>query len=177
MSSDPKQPGIADSRLTRSISGSPFGPTPPFSSASCVRSPIPDARAFEWPARVYWEDTDAGGVVYHARYLHFFERARSEWLRASGIGQQQLRDELGVLFVVHRMELQFNAPARLDDLLAATVIPGERRSASFIVTQQLRRQTESKVLVEARVRIACVDANRFKPVPIPDHLFQEMAKT
>ncbi len=137
----------------------------------------PDSRPFEWPVRVYWEDTDAGAVVYHARYLHFLERARSEWLRAGGIGQQQLRDEFGILFVVHRMELAFNAPARLDDLLIATVLPAERRSASFIVTQQLRRPTESKALVEARVRIACIDASRFRPRPIPDHLFQEIAKT
>ena len=141
------------------------------------RLPISHAPPFEWPVRVYWEDTDAGGVVYHARYLHFFERARSEWLRARGIGQQQVRNDFGLLFVVHRMELAFNAPARLDDLLIATVVPGEQRGASFIVTQQLRRESEAKVLVEARVRIACIDATRLKPLPIPDHLFQEMAKT
>lgn len=141
------------------------------------RCPNPDARPFAWPIRVYWEDTDAGGVVYHARYLHFLERARSEWLRASGIGQRQLRDDLGIVFVVHRMELAFNAPARLDDLLSATVLPIERRSASFTVGQELRREAESKPLVEARVRIACIDASRFRPRPIPDHLFQEMAKT
>lgn len=146
-------------------------------AAAGARFPIPDSRPFEWPVRVYWEDTDAGGIVYHARYLHFLERARSEWLRASGIGQQQLRDELGVIFVVHRMELQFNAPARLDDLLTATVVPNDRRSASFIVSQQLRRASDAKALVEARVRIACIDAIRFRPRPIPDDLFEEMAKT
>ena len=139
------------------------------------RSPIPDSQAFEWPVRVYWEDTDAGAVVYHARYLHFLERARSEWLRASGIGQQQLRDESGVVFVVHRMELAFNAPARLDDRLVVTVVPGERRSASFIVYQEIRRERDAKVLLAAKVRIACVDAAAFRPRPIPDHLFQRMA--
>lgn len=127
---------------------------------------------FTFPVRVYWEDTDAGGVVYHARYLHFLERARSEWLRADGVGQQVLREELGIVFVVHRMELDFNAPARLDDLLTASVEPVERRSASFVVRQQLRREPELKPLVEARVRIACIDAERFRPRPIPDHLFQ-----
>jgi acyl-CoA thioester hydrolase len=137
----------------------------------------PAVSAFQWPIRIYWEDTDAGGVVYHARYLHFLERARSEWLRASGIGQQQLRDEAGIVFVVHRMELDFNAPARLDDLLSASVRVEQRRSASFVVMQELRREPESKPLVEARVRIACIDASRFRPRPIPDHLFQEMAKT
>jgi acyl-CoA thioester hydrolase len=139
----------------------------------------PVSAVFAWPVRVYWEDTDAGGVVYHARYLHFLERARSEWLRAAGFGQQQLRDDAGIVFVVHRMELAFNAPARLDDLLTATVAPAERRSASFVVQQQLRREPESRVLVEARVRIACVDAVRFRPCPIPDHLLllQEIDKT
>ncbi|MFC4819393.1 tol-pal system-associated acyl-CoA thioesterase [Dokdonella ginsengisoli] len=131
---------------------------------------------FSIPVRIYWEDTDAGGVVYHARYLHFLERARTEWLRAGGFGQQQLREEFGVVFVVHRMELDFNAPARLDDLLIATVEPVERRSASFVVRQALRREPEPKPLVEARVRIACVDAERFRPRPIPDHLLQEIAK-
>ena len=111
------------------------------------------------------------------RAICIFSSARSEWLRASGIGQQQLRDDLGIVFVVHRMELAFNAPARLDDLLRATVLPIERRSASFTVNQELRREPDSKVLVQARVRIACIDARRFRPRPIPDHLFQEMAKT
>ena len=139
----------------------------------------PASAVFAWPARVYWEDTDAGGVVYHARYLHFFERARSEWLRAAGYGQQQLREETGIVFVVHRMELSFNAPARLDDLLTATVVPGERRSASFVIHQELRREPEPRALVEARVRIACLDAARFRPCPIPNHLLllQEIAKT
>ncbi len=103
-------------------------------------SAMPDSRlpipVFSWPVRVYWEDTDAGGVVYHARYLHFLERARSEWLRASGIGQQQLRDEAGIVFVVHRMEIDFKAPARLDDLLTATVQP---RSAAAPASSCARR--------------------------------------
>ncbi|HEY0178438.1 MAG TPA: tol-pal system-associated acyl-CoA thioesterase [Dokdonella sp.] len=130
--------------------------------------------AFAWPVRVYWEDTDAGGVVYHARYLHFLERARSEWLRAAGVGQQRLRDEFGVVFVVHRMQIDFAAPARLDDLLSATVLPLERRGASFVVRQQLLREPEPRPLVDARVRIACLDAASFRPRPIPDHLLREI---
>jgi acyl-CoA thioester hydrolase len=86
---------------------------------------------FSIPVRIYWEDTDAGGVVYHARYLHFFERARSEWLRASGYGQQALREREGIVFVVHRMELAFNAPARRDDQLTAPGEPQERRTPTF----------------------------------------------
>ena len=140
------------------------------------RSPISNSPLFAWPVRVYWEDTDAGGVVYHARYLHFLERARSEWLRAAGVGQQQARTELGIVFVVHSMEIAFNAPARLDDLLTATVQPADCRSASFIVHQLLRREPEARALVEARVRIACLDAAAFRPRPIPEHLLDVIAK-
>jgi acyl-CoA thioester hydrolase len=132
---------------------------------------------FSWPIRVYWEDTDAGGVVYHANYLRFLERARSEWLRASGFDQRQLRDEAGIVFVVHRMELAFNAPARLDDQLLATVQPAQPRSASFTVYQALSRESAANPLLQARVRIACLDAARFRPRPIPDYLLQEIAKT
>lgn len=146
--------------------------SPAFHSASTAAIPV-----FAWPVRVYWEDTDAGGVVYHARYLHFLERARTEWLRASGIGQQQVRSDLGIVFVVHRMELRFNAPARLDDLLTATVLPQERRSASFVVVQELRREPEARPLVEARARIACLDAATFRPRPIPEQLLDVIAKS
>jgi acyl-CoA thioester hydrolase len=142
------------------------------------RIPNPESRlspTFAWPIRIYWEDTDAGGVVYHARYLHFLERARTEWLRAAGVGQQDLRAGEGVVFAVHSMELRFNAPARLDDLLTATVMPLERRSASFSVMQELRREPEARALVEARVRVACLDAAAFRPRPIPEHLLELIA--
>ncbi len=132
---------------------------------------------FIWPLRVYWEDTDAGGVVYHAGYLRFFERARSEWLRASGIGQQALREEHGVVFVVREMDIRFNRPARLDDLLGASVTVTEVRSASFKVEQHLRRQVDDVQLVDARVRIACLDVQRWRPRSIPEFLLQEIAKS
>ena len=147
---------------------------------SLSRIPDPESRSsptFAWPVRVYWEDTDAGGVVYHARYLHFLERARTEWLRAAGIGQNDLKAGEGVVFVVHAMDIRFNAPARLDDLLTATVVPVERRSASFIVAQTLRREPEARALVEARVRVACLDAAAFRPRPIPEHLLEVIAKS
>ena len=139
--------------------------------------PTPHSPSFAFPVRVYWEDTDAGGVVYHARYLHFFERARTEWLRAAGIGQGELKAGEGVVFVVHAMDIRFNAPARLDDLLTATVVPLERRSASFIVAQTLKREPEARALVEARVRVACLDAAAFRPRPIPEHLLDVIAKS
>lgn len=134
------------------------------------RARIATPAVFTFPARVYWEDTDAGGVVYHARYLHFLERARTEWLRALGHGQQQLRERDGVIFVVHRMEIVFNAPARLDDLLLASVEVTQARGASFTLRQTLRRDGSDPLLVEAGVRIACLDAARFRPRPLPAHL-------
>jgi acyl-CoA thioester hydrolase len=141
------------------------------------RLPASGSPVFAFPIRIYWEDTDAGGVVYHARYLHFFERARTEWLRAAGIGQQELKANENVVFVVHAMELRFNAPARLDDYLVATVQPVERRSASFVVAQELRREPEARALVEARVRLACLDAAAFRPRPIPEHLLDVIANS
>lgn len=145
-------------------------------AAAPAPAPATPTPPFLWPCRVYWEDTDAGGVVYHARYLHFLERARTEWLRALGHGQQHLRERDGVLFVVHRMELAFNAPARLDDALLASVEVVERRSASFSVRQTLRRQGEAVILLDAQVRIACLDAARFRPCPIPTHLIEEIVQ-
>lgn len=128
---------------------------------------------FTWPIRVYWEDTDAGGVVYHASYLRFLERARSEWLRAQGVAQQRVRVEFGVVFVVRDMSLSFLLPARLDDELDVTVESGERRSASMTFSQRIVRRADAAVLVEASVRAACIDADSFKPCRIPAGLFQE----
>jgi acyl-CoA thioester hydrolase len=150
----------------------------PSTGTSESRIPNPELRpAFAFPIRIYWEDTDAGGVVYHARYLHFLERARTEWLRAAGIGQHALREHDNVVFVVHAMDIRFNAPARLDDLLTATVQPAERRSASFVVLQTLKREPEARALVEARVRVACLDAALFRPRPIPEHLLDVIANS
>ena len=125
---------------------------------------------FSWPVRVYWEDTDAGGVVYHASYLRFIERARTEWLRHRGVEQQKLRDEHGILFVVSEIDLRFRAPARLDEELLATIDSFTRRSASMAFAQCILRPTDGARLVEARVRAACVDAATFKPTRIPDFL-------
>jgi acyl-CoA thioester hydrolase len=138
--------------------------------------PASDARPFAWPVRVYWEDTDAGGVVYHAAYLRFFERARTEWLRAAGIEQRQLHAERGLVFVVHRMDLTFRRPARLDDLLAATVAPVQLRGASLHIAQTLLREADPAPLAEAQVRVACLEADTFRPRAIPDDLLREITK-
>lgn len=127
---------------------------------------------FSFPIRVYWEDTDAGGVVYHASYLRFFERARTEWLRAQGIEQQAVKDSDDLVMVVREMRIDFFKPARLDDLLAATAVLAERRRASFLVTQELFRGDDC--LVRAEVRVACVTASQFRPRALPDWLVPEI---
>lgn len=128
---------------------------------------------FSWPVRVYWEDTDAGGVVYHAAYLRFIERARSEWLRARGVEQQRLRKEHGVLFVVADMQVKFLAPARLDDELRADITAFTRRSASMRFAQCILRPADGALIIEADVRAACIDAASYKPRRIPDSLLTE----
>lgn len=129
--------------------------------------------AFVWPVRVYWEDTDAGGVVYYANYLKFMERARSEWLRAYGFEQDVLRDDAGVVFVVRRVEIDYLSPARFNEQLEVSVALHEAGRASLSVRQELMRG--STRLAEAVVTLACVDAIRFKPVKIPEPILQALA--
>lgn len=124
---------------------------------------------FSWPTRVYWEDTDAGGVVYHAQYLAFLERARTEWMRAHGHGQELLRVEHGLVFAVRAMRIDFRRPARLDDALLATVSLRECRRASLVVSQSILRDGE--LLLDAEVRCAALDASTFRPRGIPDALY------
>ena len=119
---------------------------------------------FQHPVRVDWEDTDAGGVVYHAQYLAFMERARSEWMRALGFGQEALR-EANLCFVVRAMAIDFRLPARLDDVLSVSVRLAQCRGASLVIAQEVRRGEE--LLVGAEVRVASVSADAFRPVPIP----------
>jgi acyl-CoA thioester hydrolase len=124
--------------------------------------------AFVWPLRVYYEDTDAGGIVFYANYLKFFERARTEWLRAAGFGQQRLRDETGLIFVVSETRMRHLAPARLDDELTITVEPRELGRATLNLFQIARRG--DAVLAEGEIRIGCVNAETFKPARIPAEL-------
>ena len=126
---------------------------------------------FSWPVRIYWEDTDAGGVVYYANYLRFLERARTEWLRSLDIDQSQVRDEHGVVFVVREVAIEYLAPAKLDDELESRIDAVERRSASMTFAQRILRRIDGAVLVTAQVRVACVAADGFKPRRIPESLF------
>ena len=131
-----------------------------------------DARAsqqpFTLPIRVYYEDTDAGGVVYYANYLKFCERARTEWLRTFGVSQQALIDEQGLGFVVRSVQADYLAPARLDDALIVVTQVAMLRRASILFEQQLMRGQE--LLFTARVLLASIDLRRQKPVAIPASL-------
>ena len=127
--------------------------------------------AFHWPVRVYWEDTDAGGVVYHAQYLAFMERARSEWMRDIGFGQESLR-EANLCFVVRSMSIDFRLPAKLDDLLSVSVRLAQCRGASLVIAQEIRRG--DALLVGATVRVAAVSADAFRPRPIPAALLAQL---
>lgn len=132
-------------------------------------------KSFHWPVRIYWEDTDAGGVVYYANYLKFMERARSEWLRARGFEQDVLRDEGGIVFVVRRVVVDYLSPARFNDQLDVSVALHEVRHASLCVRQELMRG--STRLAKAEVTLACVDAARFKAVKIPAPLIENLVQT
>jgi len=123
---------------------------------------------FSWPTRIYWEDTDAGGVVYHARYVAFMERARTEWMRALGFGQERTRTDHGLVFAVRAMTMDFLKPARLDDALAVTATLVQCKRASMVFDQRVCRGDET--LLTAQVRIAALDASTFKPRGMDDVL-------
>ena len=128
----------------------------------------PQARPFALPVRVYWEDTDAGGIVYHAAYLAFMERARSEWLRAAGIDQRRLRETEQVQFAVVDMQIEWKRPARFDDLLTVTASIAGKHRASFSFAQRVLRGAE--LLVDATVRVAALDSATLKPRRLPEEL-------
>jgi acyl-CoA thioester hydrolase len=121
---------------------------------------------------VYWEDTDAGGVVFYANYLKFFERARTEWLRSLGFGQQRLREDHGLIFIVSDTSVHYRRPARLDDTLDVTVALREAQRATLVIAQQAWRGGE--LLAEADIRIGCVGAESFRPQRIPTPILQAL---
>ena len=129
-------------------------------------------KQFNWNARVYYEDTDAGGVVYHARYLAFFERARTEMLRQLDISQQTLLQE-GIAFVVKKMDISYDFPARLDDMLSISTKIEQIRKASIIFKQTILNQNK-QIISSADVVIACVNMTKMKPCALPKSLFLEL---
>lgn len=139
----------------------------------------PTGQAFQWPMRVYWEDTDAGGIVFYANYLKFFERSRTEWLRSLGIEQQRLRERTGGIFVVTETIVRYHRPARLDDELIVTARLIEKGRASLIIAQSalLKSEREQVLLSEGTIRIGWVEAASLKPARIPAHLLDRLETT
>ncbi len=133
---------------------------------------------FTFPVRVYYEDTDASRVVYHAAYVKYFERARTEWLRAMGFSQHSLHDELGVVFTVANLSLDFLRPGRLDDELQVAVSVEQVRRASITFRQELHRKGEGGApLARARVRVGCVSVATFRPCAMPEAFVNHLDKT
>ena len=131
---------------------------------------------FVFPIRIYWEDTDAGGIVFYANYLKFFERARTEWLRSLGIQQQSLKEQSGGMFVVSETQIKYFSPARLDDLLEVTARTTEAGRASLVLAQQawLTIDGERKLLAEGTIRIGWVDSITLKPGRIPAAILEAL---
>jgi len=126
------------------------------------------AAAFSAAMRVYWEDTDAAGIVFYANYLKFFERARTEWLRSLGFGQEALRTSAGIAFVVSETRLRYRRPARLDDVIDVSVAIVHLGQASLEIAQEASRGGE--LLADGTIRIGCVDLGTFRPCRIPNDI-------
>jgi acyl-CoA thioester hydrolase len=132
----------------------------------------PELFVYSFPVRVYFENTDAGGVVYHSEYLKFLERARTEWLRHLGYDHQTLARDHRVFFVVSAVAVDFARPARLDDTVAVSVRLESLGKVRCVFLQEIRRDDE--VLVTARVTVACVTGENMKPAEIPEGLRKKM---
>ena len=129
-----------------------------------------DAMKFFWPVRVYYEDTDSGGVVYYANYLKFMERARTEYLRQYGFEQDVLKSEQKILFAVRSLDVDYHKPAVFNDSLQVSAEIIDARRASFLFSQQIIREQDQTVLCSGQVQIACIDSDSFKPRAIPDDI-------
>ena len=149
------------------------------SEPACPASPA--ASAFRFTLRVYWEDTDAGGVVFYANYLKFFERARTEWLRSLGHQQEQMRVAAGVMFVVTDTAVRYLRPARLDDLIVVSVSVQRAGRAQLMLAQQAwlhadaGAATGDELLAEGTIRIGCVSIGTFRPARIPTDVLDSLA--
>jgi acyl-CoA thioester hydrolase len=130
-------------------------------------------RPFEWPVRVYFEDTDAGGIVYYANYLKFMERARTEWLRTLGFEQDRLREEAGILLAVSRVAVNYVRPARFNERLLASVRLLKLRRASMSLAQEVSRES-GEVVCTGLVRIASLDAASLRPRAMPAAMVKEI---
>ncbi len=135
---------------------------------------ISEAGEFSWPVRVYYEDTDSGGVVYYANYLKFMERARTELLRSVGFEQDQLQQELGIIFAVHSANIQYKKPAKFNDELNVLTSISRIGKASIYFTQSVYQSATENLLVDAEIKIACLNAKDFSPQGIPLSITQKI---
>lgn len=136
--------------------------------------------AFTFPIRVYWEDTDAGGIVFYGNYLKFFERARTEWLRNLGVEQQKLRDDVGGMFVVTQATINYLRPARLDDMIEVTAVLQSAGRASIKIAQQaflkpVSSDAAPQLLCEGSIRIGWVDSATMRPARIPNSIVEKLS--
>jgi len=129
---------------------------------------------FVWKVRVYWEDTDAGGVVYHSRYLNFFERARTEWLRDKGVQQEKMAREDNALFAIRHMDIDFVQAARLDDELDVTVHTVDASGARMTFSQNMNRCSDQQLVATAKLTAVCLKADSFKPTRMPKWIRAEI---
>jgi len=134
------------------------------------------SREFSWPIRVYYEDTDSGGVVYYANYLKFMERARTEFLRNSGFEQNQLKQEQGILFAVHSLSIQYIKPAVFNDELMITTKITATGKASLTFQQSIKRFSDNTLICDAEVKIVCLNAEKFLPVAMPEKILTMVEK-
>ncbi len=130
---------------------------------------------FLWPVRVYYEDTDSGGVVYYANYLKFMERARTEWLRSLGLEQDELIAREAVIFAVRSVQVDYLRPARFNEALTVSAEVVEQGRASLTFEQKIRRNDDETILCQGRIRLACLDSNSFKPRALPAPLIAEFS--
>jgi acyl-CoA thioester hydrolase len=129
---------------------------------------------FIWPVRVYYEDTDAVGVVYYANYLKFMERARTEWLRSLGYEQDRLMERDGIIFAVRSVEVDYHLPARFNDALEVSASLSQKGRASLTFRQEVRRSGDAQLLCSGEIRIACLDKESLRPTPTPKALALEI---
>jgi acyl-CoA thioester hydrolase len=139
-----------------------------------MKHPAQTGAEFHWPVRIYWEDTDAGGIMFYANYLKFFERARTEWLRSLGISQHALREATGGMFVVSDTQIRYLKPARLDDELIVTASLHEMGRASMTITQKAMTSVGAQLICEGTIRIGWVDASTHKPARIPNNILETL---
>ena len=133
-----------------------------------------ESPSFVWPVRIYYEDTDSGGVVYYANYLKFMERARTEWIRSLGFEQDLLLQQDGIIFAVRHVDVGYHQPARFNDALEVHVRLAKKGRASLTLSQEVVRPSDSQLLCRGNIKIACVDMKTMSPTPIPKKILMEI---